>query len=177
MHVNFKGFKNIGTLGPAKSTGAKDVLNIFNMQLTDDYNGNDLSEYKKVISNHPELINTVNPYFMNLISFNFNGKEGLFLNGKKLPLNDDNLDVYSFVVKAFKKIAMQKTDKFVVNRDYLTSDDFYNGFTQFFDIKFDNLPRDKYAQIVNILHDPSIVKESAKSLYNELQNSVIKYFE
>ena len=59
--INFTGIKNIGYAKVYKDTPVqKNSRVVMNMELTDDDNNKDLSEYRKILTKHQGLKNEIN---------------------------------------------------------------------------------------------------------------------
>lgn len=184
MQVNFKGFKNVGyhqvnsASLPFSLDGSNIESSLLNVQYTDDYNGKDLTEYRSLIKKHPQYRNHVNPDFMNVILYKddkSNRLPKMLFNGRTLAFNDENLDIFSFVARSSKKISEQSKDKFVINNDYLESDDFFEGFVPFGSLKIDFLMSNEVIKRIRELHNPEKVKEGAKDLLDKITSAVIDY--
>lgn len=178
MQVNFKGFKNIGYFSTTQSAmqrgeSPKTVCDIINIQLTDDYNGKDLTQYKELIrKKYPWLKNETNSDFLNLIVWD----KDILVNFQPVKLNDDNLDLMTLLAKALKQISCKEKKDFEVNKDYLDSDDFNEGFLPMQNIK-DILKEDKtFEQLAKSLHNPASVKPGAKAMLDKFTQIMINYF-
>lgn len=69
MNVSFTGFKNAGFLNLVQSSPSQIVFDL-NAQLTDDFNGKDLSEFRDAMKRSnvgSSFINPVNPNFINIM--------------------------------------------------------------------------------------------------------------
>lgn len=108
---------------------------LLNMQLTDDYNGKHYTALtnalKKARLPFSEFKNPVNKNFLNFfISREFYNENGrlfkdteFILNGKELKLEDKNLSFFSYIAKLVREIAHKPSKEFIVNNDYLDSED------------------------------------------------------
>ena len=110
-----------------------------NVQLTDDFNGKHYTEFtdalKKANLPFQEFKNPVNKNFLNFfISREFYKENGrqfkdteFLVNNRQLNLEDKNLSFFSYIAKLVREIAQKHSDTFVVNRDYLDSEDLSKG--------------------------------------------------
>ena len=178
MQVNFKGFKNIGYFGTSRSAMQRDELpksncDIINIQLTDDYNGKDLTQYKELIKKkYPWLKNETNPDFLNFILWD----KDILVNFQPVKVNDSNLDLMTLLANFLRKIACKQQKDFELNKDYLDSDDLSEGFLPMQNIK-DLINNDKtFEQLAMTLHNPSSVKKGAKSMLDEFTQIMMDYF-
>lgn len=127
-NINFTGIKNVGYTqryytqkGEYVKTGDEftEVENehFINFELTDDFNGNDLSEYKRIIrtTDLHNFVNPVNPNFLNImiskdvVTDNLGPKKDyqIWINDsdRELEIKDKNLAMMSFIAKMLRKAA------------------------------------------------------------------------
>lgn len=159
---------------------------LLNMQLTDDYNGKHYTELtdalKKARLPFSEFKNPVNKNFLNFfISREFYNENGrlfkdteFILNGKELKLEDKNLSFFSYIAKLVREIAHKPSDTFVVNRDYLDSEDLSQGLC-FGDDLYAIFGKDYYDKVREI-HNPQNVKEGLKEIDNVIDAEMMEYF-
>ena len=159
---------------------------LLNMQLTDDYNGKHYTELtdalKKARLPFSEFKNPVNKNFLNFfISREFNNENGrlfkdteFILNGKELKLEDKNLSFFSYIAKLVREIAHKPSKEFIVNNDYLDSEDLSQGLC-FGDDLYAIFGKDYYDKVREI-HNPQNVKEGLKEIDNVIDAEMIEYF-
>lgn len=156
------------------------------MQLTDDYNGKHYTELtdalKKARLPFSEFKNPVNKNFLNFfISREFYNENGrlfkdteFILNGKELKLEDKNLSFFSYIAKLVREIAHKPSKEFIVNNDYLDSEDLSQGLC-FGDDLYAIFGKDYYDKVREI-HNPQNVKEGLKEIDNVIDAEMIEYF-
>ena len=159
---------------------------LLNMQLTDDYNGKHYTELtdalKKARLPFSEFKNPVNKNFLNFfISREFYNENGrlfkdteFILNGKELKLEDKNLSFFSYIAKLVREIAHKPSKEFIVNNDYLDSEDLSQGLC-FGDDLYAIFGKDYYDKVREI-HNPQTVKEGAKEIDNIINTEMMEYF-
>lgn len=200
MNISFKGIKNVGFLEAVNVTAARTLgmqenkdedddyeiippkpvkiptTKLINMQLTDDFNGKHLSEYKKLIAKHPEYKNPIANNFLNFVLLETADDSVFILNNKELKVSDDKLDIISFFTNNIKKIANQNQKDFVVNKDYLDSEDFARGFFIGTDLNED-YTEEGIKSISRYTHNIPKVKEGAQKLLDNITEIMTNYFE
>ena len=159
---------------------------LLNMQLTDDYNGKHYTELtdalKKARLPFSEFKNPVNKNFLNFfISREFYNENGrlfkdteFILNGKELKLEDKNLSFFSYIAKLVREIAHKPSKEFIVNNDYLDSENLSQGLC-FGDDLYAIFGKDYYDKVREI-HNPQNVKEGLKEIDNVIDAEMIEYF-
>lgn len=124
-NINFTGIRNIAFTPSIEAVGHGKFSNSLSMVLSDDFNGKDLTEFKKVIckiSSKPfEYANDVSSDILNIkfLHGKNNQLENIFVNGKNLQVNDKNLPMFSFIAKLTKRIGQMSDKNIVVNNDYV----------------------------------------------------------
>ena len=196
-NINFTGIKNVGYTqryytqkGEYVKTGDEftEVENehFINFELTDDFNGNDLSEYKRIIrtTDLHNFVNPVNPNFLNImiskdvVTDNLGPKKDyqIWINDsdRELEIKHKNLAMMSFIAKMLRKAANMPENKFVVNRDYLDSDDAKSAI-----IMGENL-EDTYKELhpakIRKIHSPKNVKRGAEEMNDLVKDMMFDYF-
>ena len=159
---------------------------LLNMQLTDDYNGKHYTELtdalKKARLPFSEFKNPVNKNFLNFfISREFYNENGrlfkdteFILNGKELKLEDKNLSFFSYIAKLVREIVHKPSKEFIVNNDYLDSENLSQGLC-FGDDLYAIFGKDYYDKVREI-HNPQNVKEGLKEIDNVIDAEMIEYF-
>lgn len=131
--IGFTGIKNIGytkfyTTDEDVTIHSRYALN---MQLTDDEKGKDLTEYKKLLKEHPDLKNEVNGNYLNVELDSFSVYD-LFaiktkMNGKTVIRNNENYKITEFMDKIVRKIASFKTKDFDTDEWHHLEEETLNG--------------------------------------------------
>ena len=179
MQVSFTGFKNASSLKVVDPRNGDTAIGI-NVQLTDDSYGKELSEFKDVLKKNENTKiyrNPINSSFLNvaaLRSTEGNARQSiLVLNGKPLNPSDETLGLYSFIAKLTRELVSTKPEKFVVNRDFLDSEDLRYGLIVGQDMK--EFCGDKYDEVVSRIHNPAQVKIGAQVVNNAIQAEMVDY--
>lgn len=196
-NINFTGIKNVGYTqryytqkGEYVKTGDEftEVENehFINFELTDDFNGNDLSEYKRIIrtTDLHNFVNPVNPNFLNImiskdvVTDNLGPKKDyqIWINDsdRELEIKDKNLAMMSFIAKMLRKATNMPENKFVVNRDYLDSYDAKSAI-----IMGENLEdtyKELYPAKIRKIHSPKNVKRGAEEMNDLVKDMMFDYF-
>ncbi len=186
MTVNFTGIKNIGYM-KIQNQFTNTENDVLSFQVTNDRSGNDLDEFKNAIKKMDTKENYINPINTGLITIASckQNKEGefetpdyeFFLNSKKLPINDSSLPMFTYLAKVTKNIEAKKKDDFIVNKDYLESEDFLRGtgvgYAMNFVAKADSSINLK--QAVEYLHSPGAAHIGAETVNNSIQEAMMDY--
>lgn len=195
MKISFTGIKNPGYYSKKIYTAdlynndgcrysSNDYINIncINMELTDDYNGKDLSEYKKQLekSNVKDLEHPLNSNFINIgvLKGELPEDKGtyLFLNGKPIEVEDGNLPIISFMVKKILQLK-DNISSASIDKDYYKSDIAANS------LDLGNDLRDEYYYYEDPLPDlkkyytPRFVSETANNMFKLMNNKMMEYFD
>lgn len=195
MQVSFTGLKNVGYMNsygyPVYNNDNNQHyynknnyfdLNIINMELTDDFNGKDLSEYKKAIKN-ANIENAHHPLFPNFINFGIVKNEldddkdtYFFLNGAKLPVTDENMNLFSFLAKSLDKLNAKSVAKFTVNEDYLSDPDTARAIMLGEDMS-DKFESEEETQdyLKYVIHDAENVKNGSSKMIKLLEDKIYDY--
>ncbi len=201
MQINFTGIKNIGYERRYYEQSSvndqneefddedfeeKEQEHFINLELTDDIYGKDLTEYKNIIktTNLRNYTNPINPNFLNLMISKAEvtdhlGKAKdyqLWINksDNEFIVNDQNLKMISFIAKILRKISNTPEEKFIVNKDYINSDDAKNGVA--LGENLEETYEQYYDEAIKQIHDPKNVKKGALEMNNILQEIMIDYF-
>ena len=192
--INFCGFKNVGYFRRIACDGnpfEQNVKNTFidenflNIQLLDDFNGKDLSEFKKLLST-TDMARTQNPIgndFVNIAVIKEYSYEdakpveniSFFVNDNMLEVNDENLGFLSHIIKLVRKISETPAENFVHKQDFINGDKAPRAIIL-------NEDLDEFgAQIgmpnlVKKLYTPNNVQNGAKQMYERMQNVMMNYF-
>ena len=180
MNVSFTGFKNAGFLNVVQPLSNQVILN-FNTQLTDDYNGKDLSEFRaalKKANTGSGYINSVNPEFVNVMAVITVEKDGfknaVYLNNNELEVCDKNLPIFSNIAKITRKVASTPFDKFILNQDHLSSDDLRYGMLLDMDLK--EQCGNSYDSLMAHAHAPETAAAGAMAVNYFIHSVMLDYF-
>lgn len=194
MQVSFTGFKNAGLCHGTEVQNEngcfteKTDLHFLNIQLTDDYNGKDLTTYQQILKkpNMSEYKNNRNKDFINICTHqnispdNKRNNTVIFLNDKILPINDQNLPIISFIAKLIRRIKETPENKYIVDNDYKAGDevakliipgvDLYKNFE-------DSENQDEYYRLtIDNIHAPNHVKAGSSVMFDQIQETMLDYF-
>lgn len=189
MTINFTGIKNVGSLSSKSTHPLLPIeLHVLNVQMTDDYNGKDLSEYRKVLNktsnNGTSFFNSIAPDFLNIHVLKFEDNTNnvitkYIVNGHVLKISDSNIPIIEFISKITKKISKTNEKDFIINKDYLDSDEFRYGFVPGNDIDISlgsNATSETKEDLRKTIHTPRSVKKCAEKIHNNIHNTMLKYF-
>lgn len=179
-NINFTGIKNIEWVEFSRKPPT--VSKSLSMVLSDDFSGNDLSEFKSVINkvtpDFDKFKNNISKEIINIECISGCGqlKDTLCLNGKELNVTDENLPIFTYIAKITKKIGSLTDKNFIVNEDYK---DFVANDSLIYGIKFtDNIPSNiSRVNLFNQFFEKDKVKISAHQVNDFIQNIMNKYFE
>jgi len=174
MQVNFTGIRNISSI--EMQTSQNKYL-IINAELTNDKYGNDLDEYKNFLRKNPNnFYNPINSKFVNITTLDSND---IYFNHKLLEINDSNLPICTYMAKLTQKIANKNPQEFIINKDYVTSDEFWDNTLN--DKNVSNKIIKKCAQeqinILGAMTNPYEVKQNSTKINNQIQNIMAEYFD
>lgn len=118
--ISFTGIKNIASI--KFNRGNQGTSRSLSMVLTDDFNGKDLSEFhnalRSITNNKLDIINKNGADILNIERVKFGEQRALFVNGKFLEANDENIPMFTYIAKLTRKIANMKNKDMIVNNDY-----------------------------------------------------------
>ena len=195
-NINFTGIRNIGYerrnymqkhYDEATDSQFKDQEeeHFINIELTDDYNGKDLTEFKNVLktSTLSNYTNPIHPNFLNIgiskevVTEDFNKTKDyqVWINDadSELFVNDKNLRMFSYIAKLLKRIENTPDKNFVVNNDYLNYDakdsvilgeDLEKTYGKY------------YNQAIRDIHSPEHVKRGAGEMNDLVKDMMFDYF-
>jgi len=171
MEVSFKGFKNTGVQRHVlyNYAGKKRAeLTIFNCELTNDVKGKDLDTFEKILKDFP---NKVNKNFLNIGFWRYSKNPHInsfeskfFINQKVCTVDMTTLGIFEKIAQLLKRITDTKEQDFVVNKDYLKSDDMRGSFLM--DDEEDDM------ELISNMHNPEAVKTISKKLLDNITDSV-----
>lgn len=174
MQVSFTGIRNTSYV-IEKIDGKPDIkIRYINTQLKDDEDGNDLSEYKKLINTHQSFQNPYYSNFVNIACINNHGTNVFKLNGVIIPETDEFLPFFSYIGKLTRKIANTPEEKFVNDRKYLISPyvDRALLMNRSLSVELNTYPEN----YINEIHNPKHIKTCAKNINKSLEHAMMEYF-
>lgn len=177
MNVSFTGIKNASAVLIQNSSGNRDENYIVNAQLTDDENGKELTEFKKLINRYGEELE--NPFMKNFIHISTisetpNSPKTLIVNGKPIFERDDNLPIFSFIAKITKKIYNMKDNDLKIDANYMKS--YYADEALLFGNKMSTLLNKNAPDCLAEFHHPTPIKGISELINNQIQDMMNKYF-
>lgn len=131
--VSFTGIKNVGYAKISnEAPGIHVSRNIMNMELTDDDENKDLSEFRKIVKEFPVLKNDFDDKFVNieLTTVTYNHADMTFiprLNGQSIPASEQTLPVLNFMRGLVDRVSKFKGKDFKTDPWHYYSPETYNG--------------------------------------------------
>lgn len=159
---------------------------LLNMQLTDDFNGKHYTEFKNALEKSnlslSDFRNPINNNFLNIFFnrefYKENGKilkDTIFsINDRDIMIKDKNLPLFTYLARTIREISQKPEEKFVINEDYLASEELSKGMCMGDDLK--KIFGENYYDEARRMHNPSDVKDCAKLMDNLLQSEMYDYF-
>lgn len=184
MTVSFTGIKNIGC------TQTKDIFggytDYINFQLTNDKNGDDLSNFHVVLSKVKDGAAYQHYTERGIISLAVNkmtsksaGRRYYFeLNGHEIEQNDENLPLFEFLAKKIKKISEMNESEYTIDEGYTESNDF-NGVTYVGVVSNCVLPKStgkSQNELIEEAHQPKVIKENTKRINETIKDAMMDYY-
>lgn len=123
QQINFHGIQNIGYIRVTnRDSNGRSSRCAMSMELTDDSNHKDLTEYRKIIKANPSLKNEVNDKFLN-IEFEtrrINNTTYILnnLNGQPISISPKNAHLLGFMKNLLNRVANFKEKDFKVDEDF-----------------------------------------------------------
>ena len=179
MQVNFTGLKNISSIKIVNPFTEQEIYS-FNVQLTDDDNGEDLTEFNSLrytTNTGNKYKNPVNEDFVNIFAIrNDNYTDSMehykfLLNGQPLVPQRKVLPFFTFLAKLTRNVQVQK--KFGLDKDYITSEDARYGILPGHDLH--SVLGSQYEKVLEGMSNPSNVKLSSRRINNMIQGAMEDY--
>ena len=192
--INFCGYQNIGFFkrivandeffNPKAIKDGVDEM-FLSVQLKDDFNEQDLTEFKKAFKK-AEIERNPNPIgndFVNIAVIKEYSYEdakpveniSFFVNDNMLEVNDENLGFLSHIIKLVRKISETPAENFVHKQDFINGDKAPRAIILNEDLgEFGaqiGMPN-----LVKKLYTPNNVQNGAKQMYERMQNVMVNYF-
>lgn len=194
MDISFSGIKNPaylpttihnkikGYIGDTTIYSERIKINYLNMELTDDFNGKDLTEYRKNLKassinyyKHPVNKNAIN---IGILKGELAEDKGtyLFLNGSDIDIEDGNLPIISFIAKKLRELS-ESSQRVSIDKNFYTTDEAANSIILGHDL------RDDYQYMIEdplpdlkIYHSYETVKNGSKEMFKLLNDLMMDYF-
>lgn len=190
MDTTFTGIKNLSYLKIQHANQETKIANqpldryVLNMQLTDDANGNDLTNFRSLLQktgiqlrNHP-----INPEFLNIEIFtnSAHSESGriIFLNRTGLKIKDDILSMMSYIGKLLKRITNMKEQEFRLDEQYCIPENLCKSTLMgqdILEILPQNLSITKQRNVIANLHSEQNVKDGTTKMFNIFQDEMLDY--
>lgn len=185
-NISFTGVKNIGTLNaisvnPVNHAAIEGKYMVIN--LTNDYNGKDLDEFKAAKKKCGQYLDGyIFPHDSNFIHistkkiYNSDDVPRLFLNMREVPVKTETMPMFQYIAKLLNRISEMD------NKDIRAAKDFVYGEGADLYILGDErisrmiTNRDKYNESIVHAFIPPFVKAQAKSINDDIQAQMEDYF-
>lgn len=168
-NIAFTGIRNISFLINNDTVNKTNIPTkdlILTAELTNDKDGNDLSEYLDIIDNtDPKFENPYLPGFVSIDYYTINGNDypSLYFNNEVLSVNKKNMPLFKFIGKLKNKIEKLPDDKFV--SDNISSENDYTYLAMLLDkLNWKD---------VNKFQKPDKIKKGVNKLQNKINNLII----
>ena len=188
--INFTGLKNIGACAVKAGHigGQFEKCNMHLLvQLTDDFNGKELTEFKNIIRNcspkfkYNKLEGTDD--FVNIatrtvtnneVEFDYNIPQ-LLINGMEVPAKRKTLPLFSFIAKITKKISQMTNKEFVVNKDFKYGPDGAKYIIPGSDISDLGKSTQEHKMIMDKTYSPEVARFYANEINLNIQKQMEEY--
>lgn len=173
MKISFTGIKNASYIYDTDNQkGIK--ASYLNTQLKDDQYGNDLTEYKKLISKHKAFQNPYYSNFINIVNINHKGTNVTVLNGVIIPENDNFLPLFEFIAKLTKKISKMPEEEIIHDFNYLQHD--YSDFGLLLNRRVSTSLQPYDKEWKEKIHNPKGIKKCAGKILKGIEAEMLEYF-
>lgn len=197
MRINFTGIKNVGYetrqyfhyVNNHESGDEFEEVedeHFLNLELTDDKDGNDLSEFKKMIKTtdlnyydhpvDPAMLNiaisrdVVRDYLGQTIDYQVYINEA----DKELVIKDENLPFFTYLAKLMNKVKNTPDNKFKLEDDYLYSKDAAVSVIIGEDLK--DTYGESYPDALKEIYSPQKIKSGISTMNNIIRDMMMDYF-
>ena len=190
--INFTGVKNIGALtaiGADPNQQRLSTNNFLLVNLTDDYNGKDLTNFKDAVrkcnAKVGSFINDKNSNFVHITYTTVSNPENeteqcvssLRVNGKKVILKDENLPLFSFIAKLTDRISDINDEDFVLNRDFVTGPEARELIIPGADVaEIANQQGFDLEEFLDHIYSPAVTRLNAQAINQGVQKMMMDYF-
>lgn len=197
MRINFTGIKNVGyetrqyfhyVNNHESGDEFKEVEDehFLNLELTDDKDGNDLSEFKKMIKTtdlnyydhpvDPAMLNiaisrdVVSDYLGQTIDYQVYINEA----DKELVIKDENLPFFTYLAKLMNKVKDTPDNKFKLEDDYLYSKD--AAVSVIIGEDLEDTYGESYPEALKEIYSPQKIKAGISAMNNLIKDMMTDYF-
>lgn len=197
MRINFTGIKNVGyetrqyfhyVNNHESGDEFKEVEDehFLNLELTDDKDGNDLSEFKKMIKTtdlnyydhpvDPAMLNiaisrdVVSDYLGQTIDYQVYINEA----DKELVIKDENLPFFTYLAKLMNKVKDTPDNKFKLEDDYLYSKD--AAVSVIIGEDLEDTYGESYPDALKEIYSPQKIKAGISAMNNLIKDMMTDYF-
>lgn len=182
-NINFTGLKNIGYCKTMLkcADGVVDRHGLL-VQLTDDINGNDLTEYNKFRQRYSDIVGKpsidLDRDFLHISSVQTQ-KKGylpiLMVNGNEVPVEDSTMALFTYIAKLTRRIAHIAKKDFVVNRDFKYGPEADSYILPDSNKMSDYVPQDKINDLMDVIfsHDGAVT--GAKVINKNISEQMMDY--
>lgn len=197
MRINFTGIKNVGYetrqyFHYVNNHGSGDEFeevedeHFLNLELTDDKDGNDLSEFKKMIKTtdlnyydhpvDPAMLNiaisrdVVSDYLGQTIDYQVYINEA----DKELVIKDENLPFFTYLAKLMNKVKDTPDNKFKLEDDYLYSKD--AAVSVIIGEDLEDTYGESYPDALKEIYSPQKIKAGISAMNNLIKDMMTDYF-
>lgn len=197
MRINFTGIKNVGYetrqyFHYVNNHGSGDEFeevedeHFLNLELTDDKDGNDLSEFKKMIKTtdlnyydhpvDPAMLNiaisrdVVRDYLGQTIDYQVYINEA----DKELVIKDENLPFFTYLAKLMNKVKNTPDNKFKLEDDYLYSKD--AAVSVIIGEDLEDTYGESYPDALKEIYSPQKIKAGISAMNNLIKDMMTDYF-
>lgn len=182
--INFTGLKNIGSYSKNLPYYPKNQLRTHMIiNLTDDYQGNDLTEFKEIAKKCRPLLGNMNfaknSNFIHIMTSTTNLKDdvpGMAVNHIVIPARKETLPLFSYIAKLTRRIANMTDKEFIINNDFKYNND---GESFIFPlIKVSDLTKhnkQKTNQLLDEIYSPENNRKVSQIINNHIQQQMEDY--
>ena len=197
MWINFTGIKNVGYetrqyfhyVNNHESGDEFEEVedeHFLNLELTDDKDGNDLSEFKKMIKTtdlnyydhpvDPAMLNiaisrdVVRDYLGQTIDYQVYINEA----DKELVIKDENLPFFTYLAKLMNKVKDTPDNKFKLEDDYLYSKD--AAVSVIIGEDLEDTYGESYPDALKEIYSPQKIKAGISAMNNLIKDMMTDYF-
>lgn len=183
-NINFTGIRNIGAFAkPLTYTSPNVKVTHMIINLTDDYNGKDLTEFKEVAKKCEPIIGRCefgkNPNFIHIMTSLSEKKDSipiLVVNYLIIPIKRETLSMFSFVAKLTRRISQMSDNQFEISNDFKfgpAGDSYILPCHKVSTLNSSDPKKTK--ELLNEIYSPANNKRVAKIINKQIQYSMEDY--
>lgn len=183
-NINFTGIRNIGAYVKPLQQSLPDVtVTHMVINLTDDYNGKDLTEFKEVAKKCEPIIGKCrfakDPNFIHVMTSSVQEKgliPRLAVNYIVIPIQRETLSMFSFIAKLTRRISQMSEKQFEIANDFKfgpDGDSYIFPMHKVSDLNPSN--PDKTRELLSEIYSPNNDKQVAKLINEHIQISMEDY--